>query len=88
MLPAAPDTLPDAPRAFYDALREGGAPEAVEVDFGDSGVGVTFPGAVGGQASRRAAVVFAGDEVEHFDERSAGWERAAADWLLARVNRP
>lgn len=87
MLPAPPESLPDAPRAFYDTLRDGGAPDAVEVDFGDSGVGVTFPGAVGGQASQRAAVVFAGNEVEHFDERSDGWERAAANWLLARVDR-
>jgi hypothetical protein len=88
VLPDPPDSLPEAPRAFYDALRAGGAPAAEEVDFGDSGVGVTFPDGVGAQVSRRAAVVFAGDHVAHFDERSDGWEHAAADWLLARVNRP
>jgi hypothetical protein len=87
VLPDPPDSLPEAPRAFYEALRAGGAPDAIEVDFGDSGVGVTFAGALGAQVSLRAAVVFAGNDVAHFDERSDGWERAAADWLLARVDR-
>ena len=85
MLPEPPDDLPAAPRAFYAALREGGAPDAVEIDFGDSGIGVTFAGGVGAQVSRRAAVAFAGDEAAHFDEATPGWEAAAATWVLAHL---
>ncbi len=85
MLPEPPDSLPEAPRVFYGALRAGGAPDAVEVDFGDSGIGVTFRDGIGAQVSRRAAVVFAGEEAAHFDESSAGWEAAAAAWVLARL---
>jgi hypothetical protein len=82
VLPDPPDRLPAAPRAFYAALRDGGAPTALEVDFGDSGIGVTFAGGVGAQVSRRAAVTFAGNEAAHFDESAPGWETAAADWVL------
>jgi hypothetical protein len=82
VLPDPPANLPAEPRAFYSALRDGGAPAALEVDFGDSGIGVTFAGGVGAQVSRRAAVTFAGDEAAHFDESSPGWEQAAAAWVL------
>ena len=88
MLPDPPAELPAAPRAFYAALREGGAPAALEVDFGDSGIGVTFAGGVGAQVSRRAAVTFDGDEAAHFDESTPGWEAAAAAWVLLHLNAP
>ncbi len=83
LLPDPPDSLPEAPRAFYVALREAVGDRAIEaeVDFGDSGLGLTFPTpeqTVAAQVSRRAAVVFAGPEVEHFDERTPGWTDAAA----------
>ncbi len=86
MLPDPPATLPAAPRAFYDALRAG-APQAEvhEVDFGDSGVGVSFLDGAGAQVSRRAAVVFTQAETAHFDDRTPGWETAAASWLLSRL---
>lgn len=82
-LPDPPDSLPDAPRAFYEALRKavGTRVADAEVDFGDSGLGLTFPTpeqTVAAQVSRRAAVIFAGPEVEHFDERTPGWTDAAA----------
>ena len=86
MLPDPPPDLPAEPRAFYDALRAarpGAAAE--EVDFGDAGIGVSFPGGLGAQVSRRAAVVFTQDETEHFDERTAGWEAAAAAWVVSRL---
>ena len=86
MLPEPPDDLPAAPRAFYAALRDGGAPPALEVDFGDSGIGVTFADGVGAQVSRRAAVTFAGNEAQHFDESTPGWETAAAAWVLSRLH--
>jgi hypothetical protein len=85
VLPDPPPGLPAAPRAFYAALREGGAPAALEVDFGDSGIGVSFAGGVGAQVSRRAAVTFAGGEAAHFDESAPGWEAAAAAWVLSRL---
>jgi hypothetical protein len=85
VLPEPPPELPAAPRAFYAALREGGAPDALEVDFGDSGIGVTFAGGVGAQVSRRAAVAFDGNEAAHFDESSPGWEMLAASWVLERL---
>jgi hypothetical protein len=85
VLPDPPANLPEAPRAFYAALREGGAPAAEEVDFGDSGIGITFAGGVGAQVSRRAAVVFDGNEAAHFDDGAAGWETAAAAWVLAAL---
>jgi hypothetical protein len=85
VLPDPPPELPAAPRAFYAALCDAGAPGAEEVDFGDSGIGVTFAGGVGAQVSRRAAVAFAGDEAAHFDDGTPGWERAAAAWVLARL---
>lgn len=86
MLPDPPDTLPEAPAAFYAALRAA-APdaEAVEVDFGDSGIGVAFPDGLGAQVSRRAAVAFDAAGTAHFDERSDGWAQAAAAWLAARL---
>lgn len=86
MLPDPPPGLPDAPRAFYDALRAGGPPPALEVDFGDSGIGVTFPGGIGAQVSRRAAVVFAGDEAAHFAD--PGFPEAAAAWLSDHLRGP
>ena len=85
MLPDPPPDLPAGPRAFYAALRDGGAPAPLEVDFGDSGIGVSFAGGVGAQVSRRAAVAFAGDEAAPFDESSPGWEAEAATWVLARL---
>jgi len=80
-----PSSLPPEPRAFYAALLAA-APAAAggEVDFGDAGIGLTFAGGVGAQVSRRAAVVFAGTGVEHFDERTPGWTDAAAQ-ALARA---
>lgn len=84
VLPEPPSTLPAAPRAFYDAVRAH-VTEAEEVDFGDSGIGLVIGGGAGAQVSRRAAVVFTADATEHFDERTAGWETAAAGWLVARV---
>ncbi len=83
MLPDAPPDLPAAPRAFYEALRAH-VTVAEEVDFGDSGVGVMLAGGAGAQVSRRAAVVFTAAETAHFDERTPGWEHAAAAWLVAR----
>jgi hypothetical protein len=85
VLPDPPPDLPEAPRAFYAALRDGGAPEPLEVDFGDSGIGVSFAGGVGAQVSRRAAVAFDGNEAAHFDESAPGWEALAAAWVLARL---
>jgi len=92
VLPDPPPTLPAEPRAFYEALRALLAAldpadldrGAAEVDFGDSGVGVTLPHVrepawtVAAQVSRRAAVVFAGPASAHFDERTPDWTRAAA----------
>jgi hypothetical protein len=85
VLPDPPENLPAAPRAFYAALRDGGAPAAEEVDFGDSGIGVTFAGGVGAQVSRRAAVTFAGGDAAHFDDGTPGWEHAAAGWVLRHL---
>jgi hypothetical protein len=59
--------------------------DALEVDFGDGGLGLTFPGGVGAQVSRRAAVVFAVDRAQHFDERTPGWTDAAATALAAAL---
>jgi hypothetical protein len=84
VLPAAPDNLPAAPRAFYAAL-QAAAVDAEEVDFGDSGIGVTFAGGVGAQVSRRAAVAFSAKETAHFDERTDGWAEAAAAWVLSHL---
>lgn len=85
MLPAPPESLPPEPSAFYAALRAAvPAVTADEVDFGDAGIGLSFSGGVGAQVSRRAAVVFAPDAVEHFDERTPGWTDAAAA-ALARA---
>lgn len=81
-LPDPPSSLPPEPRAFYEALRAAGAPAALEVDFGDAGIGLSFAGGVGAQCSRRAAIVFGADDVEHFDEREPGWTGAAATALL------
>jgi hypothetical protein len=86
VLPDPPPSLPPEPRAFYETLRAelAGTILVAEVDFGDAGVGVSFPhvddpgATVGAQVSRRAAVVFAGAAAEHFDERSPGWTDAAA----------
>ena len=96
LLPDPPDNLPDAPRAFYSALREAllnlrpADVREVEVDFGDSGVGVTIPHrrepdwTLGAQVSKRAAVVFAGSvATEHFDDRDPGWTGAAAAFVAA-----
>ena len=88
-LPAAPETLPPEPRAFYEALRtalEGVTLEA-EVDFGDGGVGLAFRDGIGAQVSRRAAVVFAGAAAEHYDERTPGWTDAAAAALARLLSR-
>lgn len=85
MLPDPP-TLPPAPAAFYAALRAAvPAAEALEVDFGDSGIGVAFSGGLGAQVSRRAAVCFDASETAHFDERAPGWAEAAAAWVAARL---
>jgi hypothetical protein len=101
VLPDPPDTLPPAPRAFYDGVRTVVAdlrpadidPERMEIDFGDGGVAVTFPHVrepewvLAAQVSRRAAVVFAGPVTEHFsDAPGADWTRPAVE-LLARVLR-
>ena len=85
MLPDPPATLPDEPRAFYEAVRATVAAPALEVDFGDGGVGLTFPDGVGAQVSRRAAVVFAGADAHHFDERTPGWTDAAAAALARAI---
>ncbi len=85
VLPDPPAQLPPEPRAFYEALRATGVAGATEVDFGDAGIGLTFPGAVGAQVSRRAAIVFAGNAVEHFDERTPDWTAAAAASLARAV---
>lgn len=85
MLPDPPPDLPEAPRAFYEALRAEVA-AAEEIDFGDAGVGVTIGDGSGAQVSRRAAVVFsAAGETAHFDERTPGWAQAAAAWLTTRL---
>lgn len=59
--------------------------DALEVDFGDAGIGLAFPDGVGAQVSRRAAVVFAGAEARHFDERTPDWTGAAAAALAAAL---
>ena len=104
VLPDPPPTLPPAPRAFYDALRRLVAevapaevdPTRMEVDFGDSGVAVTFPHAsepdwvLAAQVSRRAAVVFAGPLTEHFRDApdapagDTAWTAPAVE-LVGRV---
>lgn len=101
VLPEPPASLPPAPRAFYDGLREVVAelrPAAIdvrraEVDFGDAGVAVTLPHVrepewvLAAQVSRRAAVVFAGPRTEHFSDAAGdGWTKAAVDFA-ARVLR-
>ena len=101
VLPDPPDRLPAAPRTFYDGVRAavtGGQPSLIdpdlmEIDFGDAGVGVTFPHrhqpdlVLGAQCSRRAAVVFAGPLTRHFsDADGADWTAPAVD-LIARVLR-
>ena len=85
MLPDPPSSLPPEPRAFYDALRSQSGEPALEVDFGDAGIGLTFAGGIGAQVSRRAAVVFSGSGVQHFDEREPGWTDAAARALAAAL---
>lgn len=61
----------------------------VEVDFGDAGVAVTLPHArepdwtLAAQVSRRAAVVFAGPDSAHFDDRDPGWTCAAVAFMAA-----
>ena len=91
LLPDPPPALPAAPRAFYDELRAlliELAPADVdhanvEVDFGDAGVAVTLPHArqpdwtLAAQVSIRAAVVFAGPDSAHFDDRDPAWTSAA-----------
>jgi hypothetical protein len=101
VLPDPPDSLPPAPRAFYDGIRTVVAElrpadldaERVEVDFGDGGVAITFPHArepewtLAAQVSRRAAVVFAGPITEHFDDAPGeDWTAPAVD-LVARILR-
>lgn len=95
MLPDPPPTLPAAPRAFYDELRDLlvalSPPDLdranVEVDFGDAGVAVTLPHArepewtLAAQVSLRAAVVFAGPDSAHFDDRDPGWTGAAVAFI-------
>ena len=87
MLPDPPPSLPPEPLAFYEALRAGCDAPALEVDFGDAGVGLTFAGGVGAQVSRRAAVVFSASGAQHFDEREPGWTHAAAAALAAALRR-
>jgi hypothetical protein len=96
-LPDPPQDLPEAPRAFYEALRvvlDREAPEAVdwaaaELDFGDGGVAITLPHltepdwTLAAQVSRAAAVVFAGPLTEHFGPEDTD----AAVGLLARALR-
>lgn len=59
----------------------------VEVDFGDAGVAVTLPHVrepdwtLAAQVSRRAAVVFAGPDAAHFDDRDPGWTGAAVAFM-------
>ena len=101
LLPDPPATLPPAPRAFYDGVREVVADlrpadvdtARMEIDFGDGGVAVTFPHVsepewvLAAQVSRRAAIVFAGPLTEHFREvPGADWTRPAVN-LVARVLR-
>src|SRR6478752_4901105 len=101
VMPDPPDSLPPAPRAFYDGVRaavEALRPLAIdaertEIDFGDGGVSVTFPHlrerewVLAAQVSRRAAVVFAGPVTEHFsDEPGGDWTRPAVE-LVTRVLR-
>lgn len=99
VLPDPPDSLPPAPRAFYDGVRAAVTelqprlidPDRMEIDFGDGGVAVTFPHlhepdwGVAAQVSRRAAVVFVGPMHEHFTDAAGGdWTRPAVE-LLARA---
>ena len=101
VMPDPPDSLPPAPRAFYDGVRaafealrpQAIDPERTEIDFGDGGVSVTFPHlrerewVLAAQVSRRAAVVFAGPVTEHFsDEPGGDWTRPAVE-LVTRVLR-
>jgi hypothetical protein len=93
VLPAPPPTLPAAPRAFYEAVRDLLAADppplldaaGAEADFGDAGVAITLPHAqveewtLGAQVSRRAAVVFAGPVTAHFSQADGPeWPQAAA----------
>ena len=60
--------------------------EGAEVDFGDSGIGVTFATARSARRCRaRAAVVFARPRREHFDERTDGWAEAAAARVVSAL---